>query len=78
MCLDYDVQSGGSLLMFRRNLSHHQIVGILSKQRLRKQKLASYSLLAYHVVNPKNGDSTFLRNVGELLPGYMASHPRIW
>jgi hypothetical protein len=30
----------------------------------------------YHDFNPEEGDSTFLRNAGELLHDYMASHAR--
>jgi hypothetical protein len=33
-------------------------------------------LLSQHIFHPEDGGSIFPRNAGELLPDYIASHPR--
>jgi hypothetical protein len=38
---------------------------------------AFYWLLGV-LLDPENGSSTFLRNTGERLPGYMASYLGLW
>jgi hypothetical protein len=63
------VQSGRSCPIFWR------------KVMLLSQCKQAYSEHSQHCLpgltfDPEDGDSTFLRNVGKLLPDYMSSHPR--
>jgi hypothetical protein len=46
-------------------------------KQLTSKKQASRKTLLDLLLCPENGDSTFLRNIGEL-PGYTASRPTRW